>query len=106
MDILGVRVNKYAEWDGHISESVEYCYGDPQELIINLLIDDGIPLRGNRKNILNPEFNAFGIGLASHKDANLVAVFTYGSNIMDRTQLYFAEALTPMYGWSCSCLLF
>ena len=88
MDMLAMRVTNYSEWDGHIAESVEYCYGDPQEMIVNLLIDDGIPLRGNRKNILNPEFRFLGIGLAPHMNANLVAVFTYGTRILERTQLF------------------
>lgn len=51
---------------GQIGENIRFGSNDPTEIIINLLIDDGVEARGQRKNILNKEFKYIGAALAGH----------------------------------------
>lgn len=52
---------------------------DPEDWVIQLLIDDGVPSRGHRHNIFEPKFKAGACGVASHT-YGLVSVFDYTSN--------------------------
>ena len=40
-------VGKFAEWNGSLSELIVYGLCDPEEIISELLIDDGNMNRGN-----------------------------------------------------------
>lgn len=55
------RVERHCEWYGRLATSVQYGFGMPEEIFAELLIDDGLPSRGNRSNILNGEFRFIGI---------------------------------------------
>ncbi|CAN5139304.1 CAP domain-containing protein [soil metagenome] len=75
----GDRVKKYARFDGPWIGAWENCsYGleDPLDIVLQLLIDENIPDRGHRKNILNENIALIGVSIENHK--------TYGINcVMD-----------------------
>jgi len=59
-----------------IAENCDYGSTEPLEIVMSLLIDDGIASLGHRKNILHPGLNYVGIAIEKHK--------TYGVNcVMD-----------------------
>ena len=61
---------------GMIAENCDYGNADPLDIVMSLLIDDGITSLGHRKNILHPSLNYVGIAVEKHK--------TYGTNcVMD-----------------------
>jgi len=61
---------------GMIAENCDYGNAEPLEIVMSLLIDDGITSLGHRKNILHPSLNYVGIAIEKHK--------TYGTNcVMD-----------------------
>ncbi len=61
---------------GMIAENCDYGSTEPLEIVMSLLIDEGIASLGHRKNILHPGLNYVGIAIEKHK--------TYGVNcVMD-----------------------
>jgi uncharacterized protein YkwD len=59
-----------------IAENCSYGITKPVDIVIDLLIDEGIATLGHRKNMLTPSLVNIGIGIASHK--------VYGTNcVMD-----------------------
>ena len=52
------------------------CYGENlsfscetgEEVVAQLIIDDGVPERGHRENLFNKEFKVFGCHSGPHKD--------------------------------------
>ncbi len=60
-----------------VAENCQYGFKDAAEIVVDLLIDDGIPERGHRRNILDPAFNLIGVSVEPHKkfDVNCVQIF-------------------------------
>lgn len=74
------RVRKKVK-EGMIGENCDYGNDKAIDIVMSLLIDDGIESLGHRKNILDARFHFIGIAIEPHK--------TYGTNcVMD-----FAEML-------------
>jgi len=49
---------------------------------MNLIIDDGVPDRGHRTNIFNPEFKTVGLFLGEHKDLEYITVMDFSGGFV------------------------
>jgi uncharacterized protein YkwD len=63
---LSQRINRYGKWKRGISENCSYGFDDPLAIMLQLLIDDGVPGRGHRKNILAPQTRLIGTSIQPH----------------------------------------
>lgn len=64
---LNKRVEKYGSWSGKISECLFYHAVSPYDVIVQLVVDDGLKSRPNRARLLDPDFCIAGIWGSSHK---------------------------------------
>jgi uncharacterized protein YkwD len=74
------RVNRYGRWDGTLSENVSYSgYGtvSARDVVIQLLVDDAVPNRGHRKNMLDPAMRVVGVACGPHGRFALVCVMDH-----------------------------
>lgn len=71
------RVEKYGEWNICLSENIDYGSFEARQIVIALLIDDGVPDRGHRKNILNPCFQFAGVALGKHPSYRIMCVMDF-----------------------------
>lgn len=60
------RMEKYGTWDICSAEDITYGSFEARQIVIALLIDDGVPERSHRKNILNPCFRFAGVANGKH----------------------------------------
>ena len=58
------RVERYGNWEGSIGETVAYEVNTARLLVIALIIDDGTPTRGHRRNIFDPNYKVAGVSIA------------------------------------------
>ncbi|MDR0711123.1 MAG: CAP domain-containing protein [Prevotellaceae bacterium] len=58
-------------------ENISYGSSKPQDVVIQLLIDDGVPSRGHRDNIMKPEFNTAGVAIDTHPKYRYLCVIDY-----------------------------
>ena len=79
--LLNERIEKYSEWDGAIAESLQFCYKNPENILMSLIIDDGSKEKHQRQNLFSEEFQYVGIGCAKHKSFKLCTVFDYAKNL-------------------------
>jgi uncharacterized protein YkwD len=64
---MGGRMERYGEWQSGIAENISYGHADAREIVLQLLIDDGVSSRGHRKNLLNQSYLVCGISAGPHK---------------------------------------
>jgi len=64
---------------GLIAENCDYGNAEPLDIVMSLLIDDGIASLGHRKNILNPTLHYVGIAIEKHKTYRVNCVMDFSS---------------------------
>ena len=75
------RIEKYIEWDGACAENLDFGFKTAQNIILNLLIDDGCSDRNQRQNLFNPIYLYTGIGCSTHRDYGYCCVFVYAKGL-------------------------
>ncbi len=71
------RIEKYGEWDICSAEDITYGSFEARQIVIALLIDDGVPDRAHRKNILNPCFRFTGVANGTHPNYQSICAIDY-----------------------------
>lgn len=73
------RFKKYVKKGFIVGENISYGEEDARDIVIQLLIDDGIRNRGHRKNILEPKYTHAGVACGGHlKYSNMCTIDFYG----------------------------
>jgi uncharacterized protein YkwD len=74
------RIEKYGDWDICSAEDITYGSFEARQIVIFLLIDDGVADRSHRKNILNPCFRYAGVANGSHPSYLSLCVIDYAGD--------------------------
>lgn len=77
-------------WEGALGESVCFEEGDADDILAVLLVEDGNPARGHRRNLLRADFRLAGVATAAHGTLRHVAVLLLADEVAPA-----AEALPP-----------
>ena len=76
------RLSKYIEWDVTISENIDFGATSGEEVIVSLLVDDGVEDRAHRSTMFNTKIKYFGVGVAAHKEYEVCTVIDYVGEIL------------------------
>lgn len=79
------RVTRYGEWKTPVSENISYDSGTARDIVINLIIDDGVPSRGHRNNIFNSSYIVTGISCGSHPLFGGMCVCTFAGGFTEKS---------------------
>ncbi len=60
------RMNHYGNWSGHWGENISYGKASARDIVIALLVDDGLRSRKHRQNIFNSVFRFAGAAVGRH----------------------------------------
>jgi len=60
------RIERHGKWLRSIAENIGYGPTDARMMVMQLIIDDGVPERGHRKNTLSAAFDTAGVACGSH----------------------------------------
>lgn len=61
------RLKRYVKDRMALGENIDYGNSSAEEIVISLVIDDGVPSRGHLKNIMKSSFRRAGAAIGSHK---------------------------------------
>jgi hypothetical protein len=78
------RVERYGTWKEIVGENIGYGSDEPREIVIQLLIDDGVPDRGHRSNILNPHYHVAGVAIGPHSGFRFMCVMDLAGGFIER----------------------
>jgi uncharacterized protein YkwD len=95
---LSDRIARYAvrgKGASSAGENISYGKSDARDIILQLLIDDGTPSRGHRKNIMNGVYTQTGVAAGPHKVYGAMCVIDYANNYVTVTAAQPAEESTP-----------
>jgi hypothetical protein len=59
-------ISKYGSFSGSLNRAMDFGGEDPEQVLINLIVCDGDPNRGNRESLLSTELKKIGVANSKH----------------------------------------
>jgi len=81
---LAQRINRYGRWDGRCGENIDYGHNNARDIVVQLLVDDGVSSRGHRNNILNKDFKYTGAAIGTHSVYSYLCVIDYANEYTEK----------------------
>ena len=78
------RIERYGNWNISIGENISYGGVTPRQILIFLLIDDGVHDRGHRKTLLNQDFKAVGVAFVKHPVYETMCVMDFAGSYKEK----------------------
>jgi uncharacterized protein YkwD len=78
------RASRYGRWIQGLAENIAYGENPARAVVIQLLVDDGVPDRGHRDNILDPAWGAAGVACGPHRRYRQMCVMDYAAKYGER----------------------
>ena len=82
-DGMRERIERHGRWEGRIGENIAYGPTDARGIVMQLIIDDGVPDRGHRKNQFTPAFGTAGVACGPHPRFGTICVIDFAGRFRE-----------------------
>jgi uncharacterized protein YkwD len=81
---LDQRLHRHGAFAMMMAEDISYGYANPREVVLQLIVDSGVPSRGHRANIFNPVFREAGVACGPHRLYGAMCVVDFAGKMVRR----------------------
>lgn len=81
---LKQRIERYGKWQFTIGENIAYGNTSARQVVVFLLIDDGVKNRGHRTTLLNPNYKLIGVACGKHPVYNTMCVLDFAGGMTEK----------------------
>ncbi len=81
---MSQRIERYGTWQRTCGENIAYGPTTARDIVIQLIVDDGVASRGHRTNIFKAEFLTVGISYGPHKQYGSVCVQDFAGGFTEK----------------------
>ena len=74
---MGDRLKRFVKDRMIMGENIDYGNSSAEDIVVNLVIDDGVTNRGHLKNIMNSSFRRAGVAIGPHKKHKFMCVIDF-----------------------------
>ena len=78
------RMTKQGQWTGRAGENISYGYADPRTIVVTLIVDQGVPDRGHRRNIFCRDFKVAGTACGPHARYGVMCVIDFANGFAEK----------------------
>jgi len=78
------RMERYGRWRGGVAENIAYGENPARDVVLQLVIDDGVPNRGHRDALLEGDWGISGVACGRHRDYGQICVMDYAVGYEER----------------------
>lgn len=81
-----MRMERHGRWFGRSGEVIAFGPTKGRDIVVQLLVDDGVPDRGHRTLMLEPAFAVAGVGVGPHLRYRMMCVVDLAAEYVDVRQ--------------------
>ena len=78
------RMAKQGQWTGRAGENISYGYADARTIVVTLIVDQGVPGRGHRRNIFCGGFKVAGAACGPHARYGAMCVIDFAEGFAEK----------------------
>ena len=89
------RLSRHGKWEESAGENINYGATQARDVVIQLLIDDGVPSRGHRNNIFSKDFTVVGVASGQHTQFGTMQCITFAGRFHEKGSPGYKSASAP-----------
>jgi uncharacterized protein YkwD len=80
------RTERYGKWEKTTGENIAFGGDKARDIVVQLIVDDGVAGRGHRANIFNADYRTVGVAIGSHKTYQHMCVIDFAGGFHDNAK--------------------